>query len=64
MPTEESLGLEHEKGMSPRAEAAGEVQQGATVGAGQVWPLHLALKDEQLLREQGILEYEFGLVAA
>lgn len=63
VPPEQGLGLEDQKGLSPRAEAAGEEQQGETVGAGAAWPLKLALKDEKLLTEQGILEYKLGFGA-
>ncbi len=61
MPAEERLWLENEEGLRPGWEAAGEEQEGEAVAAGQARLVDLALKDDELLPEESVLEQEFGL---
>jgi hypothetical protein len=60
VPAEQGIGFENQESLFPRLKAAGEEQQGETVGAGQAGFLDLALdaKREEWLAQQGILQHE------
>jgi hypothetical protein len=63
MPTEERVGLEDEDGFLPVLHAAREEDQPETIGWRKGRLLDWAVKDDELLAEQGILGDEIGFTA-
>jgi hypothetical protein len=50
--------LENEQQVSPLFQTAGQEKKGETVSSGQAWSIDLALEDQELLAQQGVLEQE------
>ncbi len=63
MPTEEGVGYEDEKGFLPVFDATGQKDEPETIGLGKGRLVDLAVEDDELLPEQGILINEIGFTA-
>jgi len=64
MPAQERIGLEAEAGLLPTPDLAGEEDEPEAIGLGEPWFHRLALEDDQLLAEEGVLRNEFGIAAS
>ena len=64
MPAEESIGLEDEEGFPPSPDPAGEEDEPEAVGWGETWLADLAMEDDELLAEEGVLGNELGFAAS
>jgi hypothetical protein len=63
MPAQEGIGLEDEEGFPPSADPAGEEDEPEAVGWGEAWLADLAMEEDELLAEEGVLGNELGLAA-
>ena len=64
MPAQEGIGLEDEEGFPPTPDPAGEEDEPEVVGWGEAWLADLAVEDDELLAEEGVLGNELGLAAS
>jgi hypothetical protein len=64
MPAKQRIGLEDEEGFLPTPDPAGEEGEPAAIGWGEAWLLTLAMKDNELLAEGGVLGNELGIAAS
>jgi hypothetical protein len=64
MPAQERIGLEDEEGFLPGPDPAGEEDEPEAIGWGEPWPVNLAVEDDELLAEEGVLRNELGIAAS
>ena len=64
MPAQEGIGLEDEDGFPPNPDPAGEEDEPEPVGWGEAWLADLAMEEDKLLAEEGVLGNELGLAAS
>jgi len=64
MPAQERIGIEDEKGLLPTPDPAGEEDEPKAIGWGEPWLVNLAVEDDELLAEEGVLGDEFGIAAS
>ena len=64
MPAQERIRLEDEEGFLPTPDSAGEEDEPEAIGWGEAWLVNLAVKDDELLAEEGVLRNEFGIAAS
>ena len=63
MSPQERIGLEDEEGFLPTPDPAGEEDEPEAIGWGETWLVNLAVEDDELLAEEGVLGNEFGIGA-
>jgi hypothetical protein len=64
MPAQERIGLEAEEGLLPTPDPPGEEDEPKAIGWGEPWLVNLAVEDDELLAEEGVLRNEFGIAAS
>ena len=64
MPAQERIGLEDEDGFLPMPDPADEEDEPEAIGWGEAWLVNLAVKDDELHAEEGVLGNEFGIAAS
>ena len=64
MPAQARIGLEAEEGLLPTPDPAGEEDEPKAIGWGEPWLVNLAVEDDELLAEEGVLRNEFGIAAS
>jgi len=64
MPAQERIGLEDEDGFLPPPDPAGEEDEPEAIGWGEAWLVNLAMKDNELHAEEGVLGNDFGIAAS
>ena len=63
MPVQERIGLNDDEGFLPMPDPAGEEDEPEAIGWGEAWLLNLAMKDNELHAEEGVLGNELGIAA-
>ena len=63
MPAEEGIGLDDEEGLLPEWRRSGKKEEPDAVPIAQLGVFDLALQDDQLLPQEGVLRNELGLAA-
>jgi len=64
MPAKRRIGLDDKEGFLPPPDPAGEEDEPEAIGWGEAWLLNLAMKDNELLAEEGVLGNELGIAAS
>ena len=64
MPAQERIGLEEEDGFLPTADPSGEEDEPKAIGWCEAWHADLAVEDDELLAEEGVLGNELGIAAS
>jgi hypothetical protein len=64
MPGQERIGMEDEEGSPPSPDPAGEEDEPEAVGWGERWLAALAMDEDKLLAEEGVLGNELGFAAS
>jgi hypothetical protein len=64
MPAQERIGLEDEDGFLPTLDPTGEEDEPEAIGWGESWLANLAVEDDELLAEEGVLRNELGLATS
>ena len=64
MPAQERIGLEDEEGFLPTVDPAGEEDEPKAISWGEPWLANLAVEDDELLAEEGVLRNECGVAAS
>jgi hypothetical protein len=65
MPAQERIGLEDEEGFLPSLDPAGEEEdKPEAIGWCEAWLVNLAVEDDELLAEEGVLGNELGIAAS
>jgi len=60
MPAQESVRFEDEEGCLPTPDTTCKEDEPEAIGLGEAWFIDLAMEDDELLPEEGILSDEFG----
>jgi len=60
MPAQERIGLEDDDGFLPTPDPAGEEDEPKAIGWGESWLVNLAVEDDELLAEEGVLGNKLG----
>ena len=63
MPAEEGVGLNDEQGLPPEGRRSGQEQESESVPVAELRVFDLALEDDQLVPQEGVLGDELGLAA-
>jgi hypothetical protein len=63
MPAQKGVRFEDEESLSPILEPAGEKNEPEAIRLSKGWLFDLAVEDDQLLKEQGVLGNEIGFTA-
>jgi hypothetical protein len=64
MPAKHRIGPEDEDGFLPTLDPAGEEDEPEAVGWGEAWLLNLAMDDNELHAEEGVLGNKLGIAAS
>jgi hypothetical protein len=64
MPAQERIGLEDEEGFLPPPDPTDEEDEPEAIGWGESWLVDLAVEDDELLAEEGVLGNELGIAAS
>jgi hypothetical protein len=64
MPAQEGIGLEDEDGFLPTLDPAGKEDEPEAIGWGEAWLVNLAVEDDELLAEEGVLGNMLGIAAS
>ena len=64
MPAQARIGLEAEEDLLPTPDPAGEEDEPKAIGWGEPWLVNLAVEDDELLAEEGVLGNELGIAAS
>jgi hypothetical protein len=64
MPAQERIGIEDEDGFLPTPDPAGEEDEPEAIGWCEAWHADLAVEDDELLAEEGVLGNELGIAAS
>jgi hypothetical protein len=64
MPAQERIGLEEEDGFLPTADPSGEEDEPKAIGWCEAWLVNLAVEDDELLEEEGVLGNELGVATS
>ena len=64
MPAQERIRLEDEDGFLPTPDPAGEENEPKAIGWGEAWLVNLAVEDNELLAEEGVLGDELGVATS
>ncbi len=63
MPAEKGVGLDDEEGLLPEGRRSGEEKQPEAISVAELGAFDLALQDDQLLPQEGVLGDKLGLAA-
>jgi hypothetical protein len=64
MPGQEGVRLEDEERLLPTVDLAAEEDEPEAIGLGEPWLVNVAVEDDELLAEEGVLRNEFGIAAS
>jgi hypothetical protein len=64
MPAKQRIGFDDKEGFLPPPGPAGEEDEPEAIGWGETWLANLAVEDDELLAEEGILGNELGIAAS
>jgi hypothetical protein len=64
MPAQERIGFEDEEALLPTPDPAGEENEPKAIGWGEPRLPNLAVEDDELLAEEGVLGNELGIAAS
>jgi hypothetical protein len=64
MPAQERIGLDDKEALLPTPDPAGEEDEPEAIGWGEAWLANLAVEDDELLAEEGVLGNELGIAAS
>ena len=60
MPAQQRIGLDNKDGFLPSPDPAAEEDEQEAIGWVEPWLVDLAVEDDELLAEEGVLGNEFG----
>ena len=63
MPAEECVGLDDEEGLSPEGRRSGQEKEPESIPVAELGAFGVALEDDQLVPQEGVLSNELGLAA-
>jgi hypothetical protein len=64
MPAQKRIGPEDEEGLLPTPDPAGEENEPEAIGWSESWLVNLAVKDDELHAEEGVLRNELDIAAS